>query len=86
MDGGIAVGAEALTLNGTGIANDGAVRNISGVNSYARAITLGSAVRINSDADMLTLRAIAGAAQNLTLGSAGGITNYALGLPRTVSV
>lgn len=74
IEGDIAVGAEALTLNGTGIANDGALRNMSGVNSYAGPISLGSAVRINSDAGVLTLGAIAGAAQNLTLGGAGGTT------------
>jgi len=74
IEGGIAVGAEALTLNGTGIANDGALRNMSGVNSYGGPITLGSAVRINSDAGMLTLGTITGAAQNLTLGGAGNTT------------
>ncbi|MFC5610357.1 autotransporter outer membrane beta-barrel domain-containing protein [Variovorax soli] len=74
IEGDIAVGAEALTLNGTGIANDGALRNMSGTNSYAGPITLGSAVRINSDAGMLTLGTITGATQNLTLGGAGGST------------
>src|SRR5205814_1031523 len=53
LQGGITVGAEALTLNGSGIANDGALRNISGANSYAGDITLGSASRNNSDAGTL---------------------------------
>src|SRR5213075_3023624 len=48
IQGGITVGAEALTLSGTGISSDGALRNISGANSYAGDITLGSAIRINS--------------------------------------
>ena len=74
IEGDIAVGAEALTLNGTGIANDGALRNISGANSYGGPITLGSAVRINSDEGMLTLGTITGATQNLTLGGAGNTT------------
>lgn len=74
IEGGIAVGAEALTLNGFGIANDGALRNMSGANSYGGAITLGSAVRINADAGMLTLGTITGAGQNLTLGGAGDTT------------
>ncbi|WP_185879101.1 autotransporter-associated beta strand repeat-containing protein [Variovorax sp. MHTC-1] len=74
IEGGIAVGAEALTLNGTGIANDGALRNMSGANSYGGAITLGSAVRINADAGMLTLGTITGAGQDLMLGGAGGTT------------
>lgn len=73
IEGGIAVGAEALTLNGTGIANDGALRNISGNNSYGGPITLGSVVRINSDTGVLTLGTITGAAQDLTLGGAGEI-------------
>ena len=55
IQGGIAVGAEALTLNGTGISSDGALRNISGDNSWSGDITLGSATRINSDAGTLTL-------------------------------
>ena len=74
----IAVGAEALTLNGTGISNDGALRNISGTNSYAGVITLGSATRINSDAGTLTLDVASGSAitgtQNLTFGGAGNVT------------
>ncbi len=75
VQGTIAVGAEALTLNGTGISNDGALRNISGTNSMAGAITLGSAVRINSDANTLTLSGnIGGAGQNLTVGGAGNTT------------
>jgi fibronectin-binding autotransporter adhesin len=73
----IAVDAEALTLNGTGIASGGALRNISGNNTYAGAITLGSAARINSDGGTLTLdvafgNAIAGT-QDLTFGGAGNI-------------
>lgn len=74
IEGDIAVGAEALTLNGFGIANDGALRNMSGANAYGGAITLGSAARINADAGMLTLGTITGAGQNLTLGGAGDTT------------
>lgn len=78
VQGGITVGAEALTLNGAGITSGGALRNISGDNTYGGAITLGSAARINSDAGTLTLNvasgnAIAGA-HALTLGGAGNIT------------
>ena len=53
--GGIAIGAEDLTLNGSGIASDGAFRNISGNNSFDGAITLGSDSMIASDASTLTL-------------------------------
>lgn len=54
LQGGIAVGAEALTLNGTGVSADGALRNISGTNSYAGDIRLGFASRINSDSSVLS--------------------------------
>lgn len=74
VQGGIAVGAEALTLNGTGIASGGALRNISGNNSWSGALTLGSAAAISSDAGTLTLSgAIANGNANLTLGGAGNI-------------
>ncbi|MEY2518652.1 MAG: fibronectin-binding autotransporter adhesin [Verrucomicrobiota bacterium] len=55
IQGGIVVGTEALALNGSGIASDGAFRNISGNNSFAGAITLGSASTISSDSGTLTL-------------------------------
>lgn len=68
----IAIGNEALTLNGTGVGNAGALRNITGDNSWAGAITLASAARINSDANTLTLNGnIVGVGQNLTVGGAG---------------
>ncbi len=71
----IAVGAEALTLNGTGISNDGVLRNFNGSNSWSGAITLAGASRINSDAGMLTLSGgITGATIGLTIGGAGNTT------------
>jgi autotransporter-associated beta strand protein len=75
--GALTIGAEALTLNGTGISNGGALRNIAGNNSYAGVITLGSASRINSDAGTLTIDSAAGSITGnfgLTLGGAGNIT------------
>ena len=39
----LAVGAETLSLVGTGIASNGALRNISGNNSWGGAITLAGA-------------------------------------------
>ena len=74
----IAIGAEALSLAGTGISNGGALRNIAGNNSYAGAITLTADTRINSDSGTLTLNVASGAAItgtfNLTFGGAGNIT------------
>jgi len=74
LQGGISVGAEALTLSGTGVSSDGALRNISGTNSYGGAITLNDATRINSDAGLLTLSGNLGGTQNLTIGGAGNTT------------
>ena len=84
IQGGIAVGAEALTLNGSGIANDGALRNISGDNSMSGAITLGSLSTIGSDAGTLTLSGdISGA---FTLRKVGAGTLTLSGLPQTLLV
>jgi autotransporter-associated beta strand protein len=79
LQGGIAVGNEALTLNGTGITSDGALRNISGNNSWAGLITINSTTRINSDSGTLTLdvasgNAITGSNDDLQFGGAGNIT------------
>jgi len=74
----ITVGAESLALNGTGIATDGALRNISGTNVWQGTVTLGSAARINSDSGSLTFNtatnSITGTNQALTLGGAGNGT------------
>jgi len=77
IQGNITVGAEALTLNGTGVSNAGALRNISGTNTYGGLVTFGSATRINSDAGTLTLSnvgTIVGGAFGLTVGGAGNTT------------
>ncbi|MFM9058067.1 MAG: beta strand repeat-containing protein, partial [Planctomycetaceae bacterium] len=76
----ITVGAEPITsILGTGISNGGALRNISGTNTWGGLITLAGATQINSDAGELILdvaagNAIAGTADNLTFGGAGNIT------------
>jgi fibronectin-binding autotransporter adhesin len=75
MQGGITVGAEALTLNNDGVSSAGSLRNVSGNNTWGGAIALSSnATRINSDAGTLTLSgAISNGAINLTMGGAGDI-------------
>jgi autotransporter-associated beta strand protein len=78
LQGGIAVGAEALSLAGTGTAGDGALRNVQDTNSFAGLITLAAPTLIESDAGTLTLdvaagNAITGTAQNLMFGGAGAI-------------
>jgi fibronectin-binding autotransporter adhesin len=75
IQGGTTVGAEALGINGGGVANDGALRNISGSNSYAGAITLQSASTIASDAGTLTLsNTVANGGFTSTFGGAGNVT------------
>ncbi|WP_139221021.1 autotransporter-associated beta strand repeat-containing protein [Methylobacterium brachiatum] len=74
LQGGIAVGNEALSLAGTGVGDGGALRNVSGDNSYAGAITLTDNSRIAADADRLTLSgslAASGGGWVLTLGGVG---------------
>ncbi len=79
LQGGIMVGNEALTLDGIGLSNTGALRNISGNNSWAGTITINSTTRINSDSGTLTLdvasgNAITGSNDNLQFGGAGNVT------------
>src|SRR3989442_871814 len=61
LDGSGLVVAEPVTLNGTGIAAGGALRQVANSNTWSGAITLGSASRINAAAG--------------TLAVTGGITN-----------
>jgi autotransporter-associated beta strand protein len=74
MSGGSAVGLESLTLNGSGISNGGALRNVSGANSYGGALTLGADSRINSDAGSLTVSNTVSGAFALTVGGAASTT------------
>ena len=73
LQGGITTGRGGLlTLNGSGQANDGALRSLSGSNTWAGIVTLGSAARINADADQLTLSgSVTNGASLLTFGGAG---------------
>ena len=52
---GLNVALEKLTLNGTGYLNNGALQNVSGNNTWSGIVTLGSAARIQSDANTLTI-------------------------------
>jgi autotransporter-associated beta strand protein len=51
VDGGITIGAEALSLNNNGISSGGSLRSISGANTYGGAISLGTGVAVGVDAD-----------------------------------
>jgi fibronectin-binding autotransporter adhesin len=60
IQGGVVLAAETLTLNGSGIANDGALRSVSGDNSLTGPVTIGGAgAVIQVDANSLTLTAAA---------------------------
>jgi len=78
IEGGITTAAEALSLSGGGISNGGALRNISGDNTYSGTITLAADARIHSDSGTLTLDVASGSAitstdLNVTFGGAGNI-------------
>ena len=54
LQGGITIG-EPITLNGSGVGGNGALRNVTGINRTTGAITLGSASTIGSDAGILQI-------------------------------
>ena len=74
LQSGIAVN-NVLNLAGSGVNNDGALRNISGTNTYSGPINLTGAIRINADAGSLYLTSgsIALGANTVTLGGGGNI-------------
>ncbi|MEY2509251.1 MAG: fibronectin-binding autotransporter adhesin [Verrucomicrobiota bacterium] len=75
LQSGIFVGAEPLTLYGAGVSSFGALRNLSGNNSFAGAITLASASTIYSDAGTFTLTGgIVNGGFAATFGGAGNIS------------
>ena len=85
LSGGIAIGAETLTLTGQGINLDGALRNVSGDNSYGGVITLTAETRINSDSGTLSLTPASGnaIAGNFKL-NFGGVGNVTVSAPITI--
>ncbi|MDZ7616562.1 MAG: autotransporter-associated beta strand repeat-containing protein, partial [Patescibacteria group bacterium] len=58
LENSIAVGAETLALSGTGIGGTGALRSISGTNSWAGTVALSGTVAVGVDAGTLTLGGI----------------------------
>ena len=75
LQGGITIGQERLTLNGSGISSDGALRNVSGNNTFGGQIDVPVNSRIESAAGTLTLSgAISGGGQTLTVAGAGNTT------------
>lgn len=64
---------QALTLNGAGVSSVGALDNISGNNTYAGNVSLGSAstIGVTNAGDTLTMSGVISGAQNLTTTGAG---------------
>jgi autotransporter-associated beta strand protein len=73
LQGGIIVGAEALTLNGNGASSTGALLNVSGDNTFGGPITRSAASTIGSTAGTLTLSGTIGGAGGTTFTGAGNI-------------
>ena len=71
--GGIAVGAETLSMAGTGVAGGGALRSVSGNNAYGGTITGTAAASIVADAGTLTLNGDVSSTFDTTFGGAGDI-------------
>jgi autotransporter-associated beta strand protein len=85
--GGITYAAEPLTLNNSGINTGGALQNVSGNNTWAGAISLGSAATIGAD-NNTTLNITGGitGAQNLTFAGAGNVNINTTALGAVTSV
>ncbi|HEV6965660.1 autotransporter-associated beta strand repeat-containing protein [Roseateles sp.] len=80
LQGGITVGAEALTLNGTGLGGVGALENLSGSNTYGGAITQASASTIGATAGSLSLSGAISGGFGLTFVPASGAAITASGV------
>jgi fibronectin-binding autotransporter adhesin len=78
-DSGVLVVTSDIVLNGTGVANDGALRNISGTSSLRGAITLDSDAQVNVDGGLLFLAGQVSGGGGLAKNGAGtlvlGVTN-----------
>lgn len=72
---GIAIGTEAISLAGTGVAGGGALRSVAGNNSLAGNLALTAAAKIQSDADTLTLTGnVTGTGFGLTIDGSGQVS------------
>ena len=81
IQGGLTVASEAITVNGTGISANGALRNFSGDNALGGAVTLASDAKIVATAGKLTLTGgVTSTDKNLTIGGAGDVTIDTTGL------
>ena len=74
LQGNITIAGEALTLNGVGASNGGALRNLSGNNIFTGPITLATASTIQSDSGTININGPIGGAFALTVEGAGNTT------------
>ncbi|MCF3649366.1 beta strand repeat-containing protein [Synoicihabitans lomoniglobus] len=68
---GLTVNEGSISLAGSGADGNGALRNLSGSNTVSGTLALASAATIQSDAGSLSMAAIDGGSQNLTLQGVG---------------
>ena len=73
LQGGIAVAVANVGLSGTGVGSGGALRNISGNNSFSGSVTFNNDAMIASDSGTLTLSGDFSASKNATFAGAGNI-------------
>jgi autotransporter-associated beta strand protein len=77
LQGGVTITNESVSITGQGAGGGGALRNLSGINTYGGGITFNTGTnRINSDAGTLTLTALAtnlSSARQLVVGGAGNV-------------
>ncbi|HMP76149.1 MAG TPA: autotransporter-associated beta strand repeat-containing protein [Kiritimatiellia bacterium] len=66
--------AERMAINGTGISANGALRSVSGANTFSGAIALGAASSVGVDADSLAMSGIISGAFSLTKVGSGLLT------------
>jgi len=76
LQGGVNIDREPLTLRGYGVSENGALRNISDINTFKGLITLVGVAKIQSDADTLNLRGGITGTIPLIFDGAGNISFY----------
>jgi len=84
LQGGITVGAETLSLTGTGIGGNGALRNVSGSNIYGGVITLTAASSIGGAGTLTQNGTVTGSQDLVISGTLNTLFNAALGSPAAI--
>lgn len=67
---------EAVSIAGTGVSNDGALRNTGGSNTLSNLLTIAGPARINVDAGSLTLQGATAASNVITVSSTSNTLNF----------